>query len=332
MDKIELLKRLGDISQICDVKRVQSMGGLDDGVKYIHVYTGSGLNFDIIESRGLDITNASYKSHNLSYITKNKVTSPYLFEEMNEGFRKSFFAGLLTTCGLTYNGTASNDNGRYLGTHGRYSVTPAEDVNITKEWIKDDFILTISGIIRETRLFGENILLKRVIQTKLFSKEISITDEIINQSFNKVPLMLLYHFNFGYPLLDEASNFTKSTSTIRARDIYASKGLDSFSTFSKPIPNFREQVFYHENFKESNCFGEIFNPIINLGVKISFLKEELPMLIQWKMISEGDYVLGIEPATNPPEGYASEKEKDNIQYLSPFEKKIIHLNITILEK
>ena len=79
MDKKAILRRVGDISQLCDAKRVRSIGGIDDGVIYINVRTGSGLNFSIVESRGLDISFASYKGKTLSYTSKNKVTSPFLF-------------------------------------------------------------------------------------------------------------------------------------------------------------------------------------------------------------------------------------------------------------
>lgn len=329
MDKIEILKRVGDISQICDAKRVQSIGGLDDGVIYINVYTGSGLEFTIVESRGLDIANARFRNHNISYISKNKITSPYLHEEMNDGFSRNFFAGLLTTCGLTYNGASSQVNDRYLGTHGRYSNTPAEDVSITKEWVDNEYVLSISGFIRETRLFGENVILKRVIQTKLFSNEIIITDEIINQSFVEVPLMLLYHFNFGYPLLDKNAVFTRSKSSLRARDKTSEKGITSFDSFDNPIPGYKEQVFYHSYFQEEKCFGKIYNPDIDLGVLVEFNRSELPMLIEWKMISQGDYVLGIEPSTNSPEGFLSEKSNNRIYYLDPFETKRISLKLSI---
>ncbi len=329
MDKSELLQRIGDISQLCDAKRYRSISGRDDGNIYIQVYNAAGLSLLISESRGLDIVSTSYKGTNLSYITKNKVTSPYLFEEMNDGFRRSFFAGMLTTCGMSYNGAKSKENDIYYGTHGRFSNTPAEDVNIIKKWENEDYIIEISGYIKESKLFGENTLLKRTITITLYGQEIKIRDEVINQSFSLQPLMLLYHFNIGYPILDEKSRLRISPSSIRARDEIAALGIQNYDLFSTPQKEFDEQVFYHADFLDEICYGEIYNPDLKLGVSIEFNSNELPLLLEWKMLAQGEYVLGIEPSTNTPEGYTVEKENNRILYLKPQETKIINLKIKI---
>lgn len=66
-----------------------------------------------------------------------------------------------------------------------------------------------------------------------------------------------------------------------------------------------------------------------IGMKITFRPSELPILVEWKMISEGDYVLGIEPSTNYPEGFVNEKKRNAIQQILPFENKKIHLQISV---
>jgi len=270
MDKQQYLKNVGDISQICYAKRYRSIGGRDDGVIYIQIQTGSGLSFTIVESRGLDISNAEFKGVNIAFISKNKITSPYLFEEMNQGFERSFYGGLLSTCGMSYHGAKSQDDNQYRGTHGRYNNTPAEDVSILQEWIDNRYLIRVTGFVRETSLFGESTLLKRTIETELYSSQIMISDEIINQSFHPQPLMLLYHINLGYPLLSENAVFSKSDSTVRPRDHVASDGIEQFHQFSKPIKDFREQVFYHENFVNDLSYGQLYNPDFNLTFRVDF--------------------------------------------------------------
>ena len=56
--------------------------------------------------------------------------------------------------------------------------------------------------MREGELFGENLVLRRSIETVYGFKTVAIIDEIENQGFRDEPLMLLYHINIGYPLLD----------------------------------------------------------------------------------------------------------------------------------
>jgi len=308
MDKVEILKRVGDISQICNALQRRAISGKDDGNIYIDVFTGSGLVFSVVQNRALDISSASYKGKAISFISKNTVVSPYLFEEKNERFYRNFFGGLLTTCGMTYHGSSSYDDFHYYGTHGRYSNTPAEEVTINKEWINDEYVISIKGNIRDTKLFCENLLLKRTITTKLYSSSIEINDEAINMGFTPCQLIMLYHINVGYPLLDKAAIFNKSLSDVIPRDEEAKKGINDYFRFSDPITGYKEQVFYHENFMEDLIFGEVYNPLINTGLRIEFSRVQLPKLIQWKMLASGDYALGIEPSTNYPEGYISEKK------------------------
>jgi hypothetical protein len=55
----------------------------------------------------------------------------------------------------------------------------------------------------EARLFGENLVLGRKIICKYGENKITINDTVENLGFRKEALMLLFHFNMGYPLLDE---------------------------------------------------------------------------------------------------------------------------------
>ena len=72
----------------------------------------------------------------LGYISKIDIVSPAYYEQPEFGFFRNFFAGLLTTCGLSYMGDPNIDNDEELGLHGRISNTDAEDVCISNEWVK----------------------------------------------------------------------------------------------------------------------------------------------------------------------------------------------------
>ena len=54
--------------------------------------------------------------------------------------------------------------------------------------------------MRQARLFGENLLLRRRITTALGSSAIQIEDELTNEGWNRAH-MLMYHFNLGFPLV-----------------------------------------------------------------------------------------------------------------------------------
>ena len=83
--------------------------------------------------------------------------------------------------------------------------SPAEAVNWSEHWEGDDCLLSISGKVREASVHGPNLLLERTISTSLQSESLSVHDVVENQGVRESPLMVLYHFNFGFPLLTERS-------------------------------------------------------------------------------------------------------------------------------
>ena len=125
LTKRELLKRVGDISQLAGARECTLESGKSRGVSVVDVKTGSGLNFTILPDRGMDIAWADYKGIALGFISKTGIVAPSYYEPNGNDFLRGFYGGLLTTCGLTYMGTACVDNGKSLGLHGRASNTPA---------------------------------------------------------------------------------------------------------------------------------------------------------------------------------------------------------------
>lgn len=334
--KSEFMKRIGDISQIAGATEYELSSGKARGVRAVNVKNGSGLNFTVLIDRGMDIAWADYKSINLSFISKTGIVSPSFYNEPELGFLRSFYAGMLTTCGLTYMGATCVDEGQSLGLHGRISNTPASDISIFQEWVDNDFIIKIRGKVTESRVFGENVVLTREISTKLGENKIYIHDEIENCGFNSTPLMLLYHCNFGYPLVSPDTEFISSGGIVSCRDDEAKKGLSNYSTFEEPTHNYKEQVFYHKlnNDCDDIAYAGLFNKSLGsngLGVKIKFNTKELPYLVEWKQMGEGDYVVGVEPGTWVPEGRAEARKRGELLYLNPGEIKKHNLEFSIIE-
>ncbi len=247
--KTELRKRIGDISQIASATEFTYSQGKANGVKAIEVRNGSGLRFVILPDRGMDIAYAEYKGTPISYISKTGIVSSNHYSEPD--FLRSFSAGLLTTCGLTYMGAPCVDEGVALGAHGRISNIPAFDVGITQEWVEDDFIISVRGKVREATVFGENIVLTRTFTVKIGEDKIYIHDEIENEGFEPTPLMVLYHINFGFPLVSENTVLETNCVNICSRDEVAAPGIDEACKFSNPIHAYSEQVFYRDAVAEA---------------------------------------------------------------------------------
>ncbi len=331
--KSELMRRVGDISQIAGAKEYLLTSGKADGVKAIDVKTGTGLNFTVLPSRGMDIAWADHKGQAISFISKTGIVSPSFYNPDENEFLRSFHAGLLTTCGLRNIGRACVDEGEKLGLHGRISNIPASDVSVYNEWEGNEFIIKIRGKVIESNVYGEYLTLTRQISTKLGSNVITIEDKVENCGFKDEPLMLLYHCNFGYPIVSEESTLISSESKVVGRDQVAKKNISNYHKMESPIHNHPETVFFHDlSPDEKNMvFAGLFNDELNIGVYLKFDKQMMPYLNQWKQTGEGDYVVALEPATWYPNGRKEAREKGELLTIKPGEIKYFKLEIGVVE-
>ena len=67
MRKEEILSYVGNLSQLIDARECVLSSGKAEGVRAIDVKTGSGLNFCVLPSRGLDIAWADFQGKALSF-------------------------------------------------------------------------------------------------------------------------------------------------------------------------------------------------------------------------------------------------------------------------
>ncbi len=323
--KTELRKVIGDISQLGGAMEYTYASGKGNGTKAIEVRNGSGLRFVILPGRGMDIAYAEFEGIPFSYISKTGIVESAHYDEPD--FLRSFTAGLLTTCGLTYMGAPCEDEGQKLGAHGRISNIQAHDVSIVQEWRGDDYVIEVRGKVREAAVFGENMVLTRTITTKFGDNRIYIHDEIENEGFADTPLMVLYHMNFGFPLISPATTLDTNCVNMRPRDAVAEPGTEEACNFSEPIHEYSEQVFYRDSVESS--YAQLVNPELNLCVKVEFSKEELPYLVEWKQMGEQEYVVGLEPATYPPDGRKAARERGELLFLKPQEVRIHNLVLEV---
>lgn len=330
--KDELLKRVGDISQIAGIRSYTLNDGRAKGVEAFDVKTGSGLTYTVLKDRALDIAWMDYNGYAIGFINKGGISHPKYYQPYGVEWLRTFNGGVVTTCGLTNVGPSQEGNMELKGLHGRISNTPSYEVAYSHNWIGDDLILKIEGKTNESVLFSENLTLHRTIITKGGENKLKLVDEITNDGFDMAPLMLLYHMNIGFPVVSENSLFVAPILWTKARDEEAQKGLEVAKTFERPTPKYREQVFFHRvaaDMDGNTCVGLI-NDSLNIGFYISYNTQDLPLLTQWKMMGEQDYVVGIEPGNCHPIGYEEAKKKDQLEMLAPGTVKRVEIELGVL--
>lgn len=329
----ELLERVGSIEQLAGIRAVTEAGGKAQGVRSFEVYTASGLTFRVLADRALDISSCHYRGLPLAWTSPAGDVHPSYYEGAGSGWLRSFGGGLVVTCGLDQFGAPATDKGEDLGLHGRIGNLPAHEVSHKTRWRGDDLELEIFGVVRQARLFGEHLVLERRIVTRLGSKLVCVEDLVTNEGFTPQPHMILYHCNLGFPLVSERSRLHLEAEATTARDADAEAGLSEWRSFQAPTPGYREQVFQH--IPKADAEGRVTvlveNPDLGLGLRMGYAKDSLPQLFQWKMMGQGAYVLGLEPANcSGIEGRAAARGRNDLPQLEPGESRGYTLTFEVM--
>jgi hypothetical protein len=334
----ELMSFLSDPQQIASAKPFIYSDGKADGVRGININTGGGLEFVVLPGRGMDIPEVKFGGNMLNFLTGTGITSPAYYEEPGLGWLRSFYGGLLTTCGITNSGAPSVDNGVPYGIHGRIANAGAEDVCIEQGWSGDEYTIKVKGKMREVSAMYENMTMTRTFETSLGSKKFTMTDVIENNGYTPEPLLMLYHFNYGFPLLAPGAKIIGPFIKSEARDDQAAKdnGVKECFEFPEPVDGYLEKVFFHETATYPD--GSTFVALLNrnavegkpLGIVMRFNKKEVPTLTEWKMVRKGFYVLGLEPGTAVPFGRGALREMNNLPVLDGQKTHTIKIDFEVL--
>jgi hypothetical protein len=327
-----LRKYAGDLSGIYGMQDITYNEGRAKGMRAIQLKNGQGLEATLLPDRCLDIPYFSYKGINLGLVTKVGLSAPAYYTEDGgvRGFLKQFNAGLLTTCGITHSGGPSEVDGRTYGLHGVIGNIPC--VNVNKEEVNenDEIVLQVSGEVQEACVFGEYVVMHRQIKMETESNVIHIIDTIENRDFAPIPLMNLYHINFGYPLLDAGARVYFSTEKVEPKDEISQQGMDMYSYIEEPEVDRPEQCYIHTGDKGRH-FGLLHNPKLGMAAAVHCDIEDLPYFCQWKCMKAGDYALGIEPSVAGFWGLKYAMDNDIVQYLQSGETKTFHISIEVLD-
>lgn len=330
--KDELLKYVGSIHAIAGVKKFEYKEGFGKGYEAVEFRTGSGLRFVVALDKCMDIVQADFCGKTLNWKSSAEECYPAFYEEQGINWLYTFAGGLTATCGLMNVGNPNEFEGDSKGQHGRIGNVPAYNVCIEEKWDGDDFVMSVKGIMRETRLFGCNYTIERKISAKLGENKIWLEDTITNEAHIKWPLEILYHMNCGFPLVSDGAYLVVPSNETTPRDEVAQKGMDSWDKMIAPVNNYAEQCFFHD-VKTENGFATvaIMNPNIDLGMTIKFNKDSLPYLTEWKCMDEGQYALGFEPANCHVMGMKWEGENGTLEYMEPGQVKKNNIEITVLK-
>jgi hypothetical protein len=341
--RAELLRHIGRLDQVGGVELLTLADGRERGVRVLEFNTGSGLTFRSLVDRAMDVGPAHYQGCALGWRCNVGFPGPWYFEPEPLGMLRTFGGGLIYTGGLDHIFLPAEDSAEQYGypirpketypLHGRLTSVPARLASYGARWEGDECELYAEGEIHQVAAYGESLLLRRRISTRIGGRYFSLVDDVENLGFHPTPHMLLYHINPGFPVLDEGSELLFEG---EVRPIYKTAEAVPPSPFHGPRQGFVEQAY--EIFPRPAADGTVTITLANrrfaggrgLGLYVRYHAAEMPHCILWRMLGEGDYVVGIEPCTNPVTPRAEQRAAGKITFLAPGERRTYHLTIGVL--
>lgn len=290
-------------------------GGKGEGMNFIYVRNGLGLEAWISVDRAGDISRTQFKGKNFGFFAPCGYVAPAYYDGVGAGFLKSFTAGFFTTCGLTAVGSPCVDEGEELPLHGTLSNTPARLLSLEE----NDKELTVKLQVTDAALFARKLVLTRLYRFSYTENVFSVEDTVQNLGDTASPYMILYHCNMGYPLLSEKSLLRIPHHSITPRNDHAAEYIDSALQPEVPQAGYEECCYYYDiKEKDGKAKAGIFSPEAG-GVVLSYDKAQLPCFTQWKMMGQTDYVMGLEPGNCTPDGRDVLRKEGRLKFLAPEE-------------
>ena len=264
--------------QLASLTRYTITDGIGKGLDVLDCNNGK-IRFLLNVSKACDIMQLYHEGQNMSFVSKNG------FSKREIPFLNRFEGGMLYTCGLD---SVGGREGYEL--HGTLHNIPAE---IIREECDENGIV-VEAIIRDTALFGKNLVLKRKIFTEIGGDSITLEDTLCNIGYKEEEYCLLYHINVGYPMLDNGAKVIADVESYTPRTAWAKQNETTMYEMSGAVPNQEETCYF---LKLSKPEISLINEKIGKKFTISYSGDTLPHFVEWKSMASGDYALGLEPCT-----------------------------------
>jgi len=318
-------------------------GGKQEGVDIVTIDNGK-LLITVIPTRGMGVLSVNCGDVRLGWESPVKeVVHPRHINLQSRGGLGWLegFNEWLVRCGLESNGHPGTDKfinnvgeeaTMDLTLHGKIANIPASEVEVVIEAAPPHRI-HLRGSVDERMFYGPKLELQTDISTEPGSTSFRVEDIVTNRGGQDQEFELLYHTNYGHPLLEAGSTFLAPASRITPFNDHAAKDIAHYTEYAAPTPGFVEQVYclYPIADKEGRTLIALQNKARSRAISLAFSVKDLPYVTLWKNTNaEGEgYVTGLEPGTNFPSIRRLERAHGRVPKLAAGESHNATIDFTI---
>jgi hypothetical protein len=325
------------------VKKLTLHGGKQEGVDVVIVNNGK-LTFTIVPTRGMNVLSVTSGDVRLGWDSPVKeVVNPRHINLQSRGGLGWLegFNEWLARCGLESNGHPGTDKfinnvgeeaTMELTLHGKIANIPASEVEVIVD-PKPPYRIRLRGRVDERMFYGPKLELKTEISTEPGSNSFRVSDVITNRGGQEQEYELLYHTNYGRPLLEEGSTFLAPVSRVTPFNEHAAGEIGRYAEYAGPTAGYVEEVFCLRPIadKDGRTVIALRNKAKDRAVSLTFSVKDLPYVTLWKntnVEAEG-YVTGLEPGVNFPSNRRIERKYGRVPKLFPGEAHSATVDFTI---
>lgn len=316
-------------------------GGKQEGVEIVEIESGP-LYIKIALTRGMSILEVRSGELRLGWDSPVKEVVHPQFVNLHSRGGLGWLDGFnewMVRCGLEFAGhpgldTFVDNTGAEaemeLTLHGKIGNIPASEVELLID-ADPPHRITLRGIVHERMFYGPKLELAAELSVVPGERSFRISDVVTNHGASPQEFQLIYHANFGAPLLEEGARVVAPVRRIAPMNAHAAGGIDDYDVYAAPTLGFIEQVYLIHPYanRHGRTMVLLTNGAGDAGASLSWPVAELPYLTIWKnTAAEADgYVTGIEPATGFPFHRRVERAAGRLPVLAPGESRSFTIDV-----
>jgi len=325
------------------VRKYVLHGGKQEGVEVIDVDNGR-LRFTVVPTRGMSIQQVLMGDLRLGWDSpvKGLVHPKYINLHTRQGLGwLEGFNEWMVRCGLEFFGAPGTDEfidntGKKarmdLTLHGKIGNTPASQVEVIVER-RPPYRIRIRGRVDETCMHGPKLELWTEILTVPGSNSFQISDKITNRSALEQEFGVLYHANYGRPLMEKGARFVGPIRQVTPINEHSASGISTYNLYRGPTPGFAEQVYCMRLWADRSSRTKVMlrNAAADKAVSMAFSVKQLPFFTLWKnpVALEDGYVTGLEPGTGFSQNRAVERKFGRVPKLAPHQSRVFTVDFAL---
>jgi hypothetical protein len=289
----ELRRKTGHPDAVFGTRVSRVQGGPGHGIEVVSLWNAAGLRLEVLVDRGFDLFALEHRGRRLDWQGPPGLRSRVSYEPQGWGWLRNFHGGLLVTCGLDHVLFPQDRKApeydflpemeRHYGLHGRIANEAGELIERRLIDVGGEPVLRLRGLVLQAAIYHERLALERVVDVPVFRSLVRLRDTVTNIGYKPTHHEILYHLNFGYPLVDAGAKVHVPTGEVI-----------EIAALERDAP---EVVTAHEPPAHGPAAVRLENPQAGLELSIRYDPTALPYCFVWNMRAEGINAIGLEPSS-----------------------------------